>query len=116
MPPQQQSRPDSQRVLGQEEAMAQALLELMRTEPPYNTKTMSDLDENEIGVLTLLQTMSKELKVDVLSDFVINYAQFKVSRARLGRTEIIKSITFGAMGGDERRKTKSIKDLFGGMR
>jgi hypothetical protein len=109
------TRPDANRVLGQEEAMAKALVELMDTEGT-KVKTMSDLDESEIGVLTLLNIMGDHLKIQVLSDFVTNYSQFKVSRARLGRREIINSITFGAIGGDDRRKTKSIKDLFGGMK
>lgn len=100
--------------MGQEEAIAHSLLELLDQAEKH--KTMSDLDENEIGVLSLLETMSQRLKIDELGNFVHNYAKFKVSRARLGRREITSAITLGSAGFEDRRKAKSIKDLFGGMR
>lgn len=110
-----QTRPDVQRVLGQEEAMAQALIELMDIQAE-KTRTLSDLNEEEVGVLTLLQTMGNRIQVTEINDFVKLFCQFKVSRGRLGRREIINAISFGGIGMDDRRKSRNIKDLFGGLR
>jgi len=110
-----QQRPDSQRVLGQEEAMAEALLELMDIRDE-KTRTLSDLNEEEIGVLTLLQTIYNRIKVKEIEDFVDLYCKFKVSRARLGRREIVNAISFGGIGFEEKRKKASIKDIFSGFK
>lgn len=108
-------RPDTQRILGQEEAMAQALLELMEIQGE-KVKSMSDLNDEEVGVLSLLQTMYERIKVTEIGNFVDFYCKFKVSRARMGRREIINAISFGGVQMDDRRKRGSIKDLFAGMR
>ena len=111
----QAQRPDTQRVLGQEEAMAQALLEMMDIQGE-KARTLSDLNDEEVGVLTLLQTMDNRIKVKEIGDFVDLYCKFKVSRSRLGRREIINAISFGGIQMDDKRRRGSIKDLFSGMR
>jgi hypothetical protein len=108
-------RPDTQRVLGQEEAMAQALLELIDIQGE-KSRTLSDLNDDEVGILTLLQTMHNTIDVKEIGDFVDLYCKFKVSRSRLGRREIINAISFGGAGMDDKRRKGSIKDLFAGMR
>lgn len=112
-PPSQ--RPDTGRVLGQEEAMAQALIEMMDIQGD-KTRTLSDLNEEEIGTLALLQTLGNRVKVDEINDFVRLFCQFKVSRMRMGRREIVSAISLGTLGMEDRRKRGSIKDLFGGGR
>jgi hypothetical protein len=108
-------RPDTQRVLGQEEAMAQALLELMDIQGD-KAKSLTDLNDEEVGVLTLLQTMHDTIKIKEIGNFVDLYCKFKVSRSRLGRREIINAISFGGVQMDDKRRRGSIKDLFAGMR
>ena len=95
--------------------MAQALLELIDINGD-KTRTLSDFNDEEICVLTLLQTITNRIKVKELDDFVVHYSQFKVSRNRLGRREIVNALSAGAYGQDDRRKSRSIKDLFGGMK
>lgn len=106
-------RPDTNRVLGQEEAMAQALLELMNIQED-KTRTLSDLNDEEVGVLSLLQTLGNRIKLNEINDFVRLYCQFKVSRFRLGRREIVNTISLGTMGFEEKRKVGRWKDIFGG--
>lgn len=106
-------RPDINRVLGQEEAMAQALLEMLDIQED-KIRTLSDLNEEEIGILSLLQTLSNRVKVREIDDFIRFYCQFKVSRIRLGRREIINAISIGSIGIDERKKRGGIRELFGG--
>ena len=95
--------------------MAQALIEMMEIQDEKKM-TMTDLEIQEVGTLTLLQCLYNETKIDALRDFVDFYCQFKVSKNRLGRREIANAISMGALGADDRRKRSSIKDLFGGMR
>lgn len=106
-------RPDTNRVLGQEEAMAQALLELMDIQMD-KTRTLTDLNDEEVGVLSLLQTLSNRVRVREIDDFVRLYCQFKVSRMRLGRREIVNAISIGNLGLEEKRRRGGIKELFGG--
>lgn len=108
-------RPDANRVLGQEEAMAQALLELMDIQGD-KVKELSDLGDEEIGVLTLLDTMHRRMKINELGNFVELYCKYKVSRSRMGRREIINAISLGGVAVDDKRRRGSIKDLFAGMR
>lgn len=111
----QAQRPDTGRVLGQEEAMAQALIEMMDIQGE-KTRTLSDLQDEEVGILTLLQTLGNRVHVREINDFVRLYCQFKVSRLRLGRREVVNAISFGTLGMEDRRRRGSIKDLFGGAR
>lgn len=111
----QSNRPDTQRVLGQEEAMAQALIELMEIQDEKK-RTLTDLELEEVGTLTLLQCLANRTKVRELEDFVNLFCQFKVSKNRLGRREIVNTVSMGGLGTDDRRKRGSIKDLFSGIR
>jgi hypothetical protein len=105
-----------EKILGWEEAIAKILSEVT-TMKKDKTKTMSDLDDHEVGTLALLETMGNDLKVKEINHFVDNFCQFRVSRFRLGRRELGGIITFAGLG-EERRggRFKSIKDLFAGLR
>jgi len=109
------TRPDQQRVIGQEEAMAIGIQELLETRD-NKIKTLSDLDDVEIGTLALLSVIGKSMKIKEIVNFVEEFCQFRVSRYRLGRREVKDVVTYGGTGGEDSRRKKSIKDLFGGMR
>jgi arsenate reductase-like glutaredoxin family protein len=107
--------PDKDRLMGTEEAMASGIMELIKTSDE-KVRTLSDLDDEEIGVLSLLETMATQLDLSSIKMFVERFCQFRVSRYRLGRREIGGVISFAGMGAEEGRKKKSLKNLFSGMR
>ena len=80
-----------------------------------NIKIMTDVDDEEGGVLSLLSTMGEHLKIKPLKEFVKNFCLFRVSRYRLGRREMVNIASYAGEG-PEGRKVKSIKDLFVGIR
>lgn len=110
-----QKRPDTQRPMGTEEAMATGIVEMLETKSD-KVKTLSDLNEEEIGFMALLETMGKRMKINVLNEFVDNFCQFRVSRHRMGRKEIGNIIAFAGGGAEDRTRRRSIKDLFSGIR
>lgn len=109
-------KPDRERLMGTEEATAHGILGMMgREEERY--KRLSDLDDEEIGVLTLLNTIGEKLRLDVVKKFVEDFCEFRVSRFRLGRRELGGIIAYGGYGyGEEKRRARSIKELFAGIR
>jgi len=108
-------RPDTQRVMGTEEAMALGIVEMLDIKD-QKIKTLTDLNDTEIGVLTLLDIISQRLRIKEVGNFVKGFCQFRVSKYRLGRREMANIITFAGFGTEERRKVRSIRDLFSGMR
>jgi hypothetical protein len=101
----------TEKVYGTEEALAKGILDLLKT---GKTKILSDLDDEEILNLSLLYTWADLIKSDALKQFCDNFLQLRVSRFRLGRREIVSIASFTSE--PERRKIKSIKDLFGGFK
>jgi hypothetical protein len=101
----------TEKVYGTEEALAKGILNLLHTK---DTKTFSDLDDEEILNLSLLYTWADLIKDNALKKFCDNFLELRVSRFRLGRREIVSIASF--TGEPERRKIKGIKDLFAGFR
>lgn len=98
-------------ILGTEEAIAGLIQELLATNSP---KTESDLNDEEIAFLAVLDTIGEKNKIDSLKRFCDNFCLYRVSRYRQGRRELVGIASWSAEG--ERRKIKSIKDLFGGIK
>lgn len=115
MPSPMFGKQDEKRVMGTEEANAITIQELMDSKD-LKSKTMSDLNDEEIGVLALLQCIGEELGLDSIKDFNTHFCQFRVSRSRMGRREMKDIVTMAGSVGDDMRRRKSIKDLFGGMK
>lgn len=108
--------PEKDRIIGSEEAVAKAILELMRVEEE-KVKTLSDLNDEEIGVLSLLETIGESLNIKEINKFVENFCQYRVSRHRLGRREMGSIIAWAGFGVQETgRRRLSLKSLFGGFR
>lgn len=103
------------KVLGTEEAIARLIVELMKTEKG-KVKVLSDLDDIEIGVLSLLSTIGENMKIRVIKDFCSNFCKYRVSRFRLGRKEMVDIASFTGEATADRRKRRNIKDLFAGLR
>jgi len=105
---------DQKQILGTEEATALLIQELMRNDNP---KVMTDLSDEEVGVLSLLSTIGEDLKIKELKNFCKNFSLYRISRFRLGRREMtdIASWSSGDAYG-RKKKVKSVRDLFGGMR
>lgn len=108
-------KPDTRRVLGTEEATATAIQGMLGDEK-QREKILSDLNEEEVAVLTLLDTIEKKMKTGVLREFCKNFCLYRISRFRLGRREIGSIITFAGIGETDKRKVRSIRDLFSGLR
>jgi len=107
-------RPDTDRVMGTEEAMAQGIIEML--DKDNKVKTLSDLNDEEINALALLETLGTKLNVKVLNSFVRNFCLFRISRARMGRREIGGMVTFAGYGAEEKRRKRSIGELFAGLK
>lgn len=107
--------PETKRPMGTEEAMAAAIVEMLNTDE-FKTKTLSDLDDEEIGFMALLETIGEKLKLKEISDFVDNFCQFRVSRFRLGRREMSHIVSAAGMSWEDRTRRRGMKDLFSGLR
>ena len=101
----------TEKAYGQEEAVAKGILDLLKTE---KKKLFSDIDDEHILNLSLLFSWGEMIKCDAIQKICNNFLELRVSRFRLGRREIISVASFA--GEPERKKVKSIKDLFSGMR
>jgi hypothetical protein len=113
MPP--ATRPDVQgKIYGTEEAVASLIIELTSVQKE-KIKGLTELDDQEIGVLTVLNVIGERLDISSLIDFVTNFCQFRVSRFRMGRREMVDIASYTISPTDDRRKFKSMRDLFGGM-
>lgn len=99
------------KVMGEEEARAQSLLELLEKEKP---ELLSDLNDEEIHYLALLKTWADQTNCKILEKFCNNFMHLRVSRNRMGRREIVFAVShiFERMKGG----AKTIKDLFAGIR
>jgi hypothetical protein len=101
--------------MGTEEAMATAIVEMLETNE-MKTKTLSDLDDEEICYMALLQCIAKQLKVKEIQSFVDNFCQFRVSRNRLGRREMGSIVSNAGSSFEDRLRKRGAKDLFAGLR
>lgn len=97
-------------VLGFEEQVSVSLSDIS----PKELKMKSDVDDDEIPNLCVLYVLGEVLGIDVLKNFADNFLKLRVSRFRLGRREIV-GIGSGIFE-PERKKLRTIKELFMGMR
>jgi len=98
------------KILGFEEQIALSLGHIS----PKDIKMQSDLDDEEILNLSVIYLWGEMIGVKTLKKFADNFLRLRISRFRLGRREII-AIGLGTSE-PERRKIRSIKDLFMGIR
>jgi len=103
------------KVMGTEEAHAVVIQDMLETKE-LKAKTMSDLNDEEIGILALMQTIGNALKIEELQEFVLNFAQFRVSRGRMGRREMKDIISYSGSGNEDMRRRRSVGDLFAGIK
>lgn len=101
----------TEKIYGTEEAVAKSLLELIKSK---KFKILSDLDDEEILNLSLLLTWGERIKCKAIVDFCENFLQLRISRYRLGRREIVNVASYA--GSSDRKKARSIRDLFAGLR
>ena len=107
--------PDKDRIIGSEEAIAKAIIEMMKVEKE-KVKTLSDLNDEEIGIMSLLETIGDTLNIKEIKKFVMNFCQYRVSRDRLGRREMGSIVAFAGFREEGTRKRLSLRSLFGGFR
>ena len=103
------------KVYGTEEAIAQLITQLMDVEK-NKVKMLSDIDDLEIGALTVLSCIGEKLKLKSLTAFVDNFCRLRISRYRLGRREAVRIASYSTAEAGERKRAKSIRDLFAGIR
>lgn len=103
------------KVMGTEEAHAVVIQDLLET-ADLKAKTMTDLNDEEIGILALMQTIGESLKIKELTDFVTHFAQFRVSRNRMGRREMKDIISYSGSQNDDMRRRRSVGELFAGIK
>ncbi|MEM2506256.1 MAG: hypothetical protein QXF61_04350 [Nitrososphaeria archaeon] len=101
-------KPD--KILGFEEQVAVCLRDIS----PKKLTMQSDVDDEEIPNLCVLYVLDKNFKINVLKEFADNFLELRISRFRLGRREIIGLGT--GVAEPERRKLKTLRDLFVGIR
>jgi hypothetical protein len=106
---------EAERLMGTEEAVARLIQELIKVSEE-KSKVLSDLNDEEVGVLSLLSTIGEKLNISALKSFCLNFAQYRVSRFRLGRREMVNIASYSTGLEPERRKVRSLKDLFSGIR
>lgn len=106
---------DSQRLMGTEEAIAKTIDEMMDVRKE-KIKMLSDLDIEEISVLSMLSTLSKTLKINSLEQFIDDFCRFRISKARMGRKEFTSMITMAGFNMEQNNRSRSIRSLFSGIR
>lgn len=103
--------PVSERPIGQEEALAKSLLELTK---PKIIEFFSELDDEEILMLSALKSWAKITNVQILDDFCNSFLKLRVSRFRQGRREI--ALAVGLASGGMPTKPKSLRDFLSSLR
>lgn len=74
---------------------------------------LSDLEDNEIRVLAILDAISEKYELDMIQDIILNLLNFRISRDRQGRKELM---SLGRQGGQPNQgQDKSLKDMVLGM-
>lgn len=100
----------TERVLGLDEQIARTLEVIA----PKDIKERSDLDEEEILNLSVIYIWGEMLNINTLKKFADNFCRLRNSRFRLGRREIVAIASMSQE--PERKKFRSLRDLFSGMR
>lgn len=103
----------TKRVFGTEEAIGHGMMELFKTDKD-KAMLLSELDDEEILNLSLLLTWSDLIDSKALKSFCSNFLRLRVSRFRMGRSEIVRISS--NMSGPDRKRIRSLKDVFSGIR
>lgn len=103
---------DDTENLTREEALAKVSMILAETKNP---KILSDFSEQEIGYMTALRTMAEEYDIKILRTLTDNIAQYRVSKLRMGRKEILE-IASEVRRVPERMLRGGMRSLFSGFR
>ncbi|MGC9201004.1 MAG: hypothetical protein ACP5F8_03610 [Candidatus Aenigmatarchaeota archaeon] len=99
-------------VVGPEEAIARIGIEMLYPTGD-NLKMLSDLTPKEVFYLTSLNIVSNFYDSDVMKNFVENFLEFRMSRLRLGRKEMLIFAT-GLREAMEEKK-RGVKSLLAGL-
>lgn len=87
--------PIRERPLGSEEALAKTLLEFLN---PRAIEYYTELNDEEIMMISALKTWAKETKLKILDDFATHFLRLRVSKHRQGRREIPLAIGLAGSG------------------
>ena len=82
-----------------------------------NPKVMeffSELDDEEILMISALKTWAKVTGIKVLNEFCNNFLKLRVSKHRAGRREI--ALTIGLAGSGIPPRAKGLRDLLSSLR
>jgi len=101
----------TEKIPGLEEQIAQCLRDISTKD----IKQKSDLTDEEILNLSLIYTWAETINCKILKDFANNFLKLRVSKERMGRREIVIIASAGGEIG-ERRRFRSLRDLFAGLR
>jgi len=104
--------PTKERPLGQEEAIATTLLEFLN---PKEISYYTELDDEEIMMISALKTWAKETRLKILDDFSNHFLKLRVSKNRQGRREIPLAIGF-AGGAPATTTARGLRSLLGSLR
>ena len=107
-------KPKEEKILGTEEALGKLITELMKLQKE-KYKILTDLDDKEVCTLSLLSTIAESLKIKELRTFVANFCNFRVSRDRMGRRELVGIASLTGIGISERKGKISLKSLIPGI-
>ena len=98
-------------LLSPEEAQSKIAIMLANTE---NLETLSELNEDEVKLVSALITISKEFKIGLLDNYLAKFLQLKVSLHRQGRREI-SDIARPSQAEQEKTKQSLKSMLLGGL-
>lgn len=87
--------PVRERPVGSEEALAKTLLEFLN---PKAIEYYTELDDEEILMISALKTWAKETKLKILDEFATHFLKLRVSKHRQGRREIPLAIGLAGSG------------------
>jgi len=102
-------------IFGIEEAMAKVNLELMNPKED-KLKTLSDVTPQEVFGLSILATYANIFNSSVISNWIQEFLQLRISRLRLGRREFVSLGTGMSEYAQQKKKAKGTGELFAGMR
>lgn len=106
--------PEAEEVYGKEEAHAKILLNLLKTE---HTKLLSDIEHDDIPILTGVGIISDIIDSDIIRDAREEWLQFQVSRGRAGRQEMVTvALASRYQGGGGGSSGGGLKSLLAGIK
>jgi hypothetical protein len=106
-----------ERMFGTEEALGKLIKEFTEA-TKKKLPMLSDLNTEEIDFLSILETIAKRINSKTIKTFVDTFLALRVSRFRLGRSEMVRIASYATAGygGVEERTRKGLKSLIPGWR